>query len=313
MTAPIPPYVRLDGDAVTLVVATAGGIAAVVYWGPRLSDATDSASLALLAARAEAPASPFPQAPLGLTPQMGQGWSGRPGLAAHRDGLGWASLATLTGVSYDGQRAQFEAVDALNGIKLSHDLAIEGDVLVARTTLTNLGDSTLTVESLAAPVLPLPGFATDIIGFEGRWAGEFQATRQPRQMGSWVRENRRGRTSHDAFPGLIIAEAATTEHHGLAFGFHSLGTPMTLREFRDVFHGPLVAACGYTLEAAEAAIDSGAADLVAFGRPYLANPDLVERFRHGWPLADLPDMAYWWTPQGARGYTDFPSHGAEAG
>ena len=53
---------------------------------------------------------------------------------------------------------------------------------------------------------------------------------------------------------------------------------------------------------------SGAADLVAFGRPYMANPDLVERFRHGWPLADLPDMAYWWTPQGARGYTDFPSH-----
>jgi 2,4-dienoyl-CoA reductase-like NADH-dependent reductase (Old Yellow Enzyme family) len=100
---------------------------------------------------------------------------------------------------------------------------------------------------------------------------------------------------------------------GLAFGFHSLGTPMTLPEFRGVFHGPLVAACGYTLEAAEAAIDSGAADLVAFGRPYLANPDLVERFRHGWPLADLPDMAVWWTPQGARGYTDFPSHGAEAG
>jgi 2,4-dienoyl-CoA reductase-like NADH-dependent reductase (Old Yellow Enzyme family) len=95
---------------------------------------------------------------------------------------------------------------------------------------------------------------------------------------------------------------------GLAFGFHSLGTPMTLGEFRGVFHGPLVAACGYTLEAAEAAIDSGAADLVAFGRPYMANPDLVERFRHGWPLADLPDMAYWWTPQGARGYVDFPSH-----
>ncbi len=220
MTALLPSYVRLDGNAVTLVVATAGGIPAVLYWGPRLSDDTDPASLALLAARAEAPASPFPEVPLGLTPQAGQGWPGRPGLAAHRDGLGWASLATLTHVFSDGQRAQFEAVDALNGIKLVHDLAMEGEVLVARTTLTNIGDSVLTVESLAAPVLPLPGFAPDIIGFEGRWANEFQMTRQVRHMGNWVRENRRGRTSHDVFPGLIIAEAATTEHHGLAFGFH---------------------------------------------------------------------------------------------
>lgn len=220
MTAPILPYVRLDGAAVTLVVATTGGFPTVIYWGPRLSDETDPASLALLAARAEAPASPFPEVPLGLTPQTGQGWPGRPGLAAHRDGLGWGSLATLTGVSSDGKAAQFEAVDALNGITLVHDLAIEGDVLVARTTLTNSGDSDLTVESLAAPVLPLPGFATDIIGFEGRWAGEFQTTRQTRYMGSWVRESRRGRTSHDAFPGLIVAEAAATENHGLAYGFH---------------------------------------------------------------------------------------------
>jgi len=95
---------------------------------------------------------------------------------------------------------------------------------------------------------------------------------------------------------------------GLAFGFHSLGTPMTLAEFRGVFHGPLMAACGYTLESAEQAVADGSADLVAFGRPYMANPDLVERFRNGWPLADLPDMALWWTPAGARGYTDFPSH-----
>ena len=99
---------------------------------------------------------------------------------------------------------------------------------------------------------------------------------------------------------------------GLDFGFHSLGTPMTLEEFRAVFHGPLMAACGYTLDSAEAAIRRGAADLVAFGRPYMSNPDLVERFRHGWPLADLPDMAYWWSPQGARGYVDFPPFAGRA-
>ena len=71
---------------------------------------------------------------------------------------------------------------------------------------------------------------------------------------------------------------------GLAFGFHEQGQPMTLSEFRAVFGGPLMGNCGYTKETAEAAIASGPADLIAFGRPFLSNPDLVERFANGWQL-----------------------------
>lgn len=95
---------------------------------------------------------------------------------------------------------------------------------------------------------------------------------------------------------------------GLAFGFHSLGEPMTLGEFRRVFSGPLMGNCGYTRESAEQALATGVADLVAFGRPYISNPDLVERFRNGWPLAAPADMAAWYAPTGAKGYTDFPAH-----
>lgn len=97
---------------------------------------------------------------------------------------------------------------------------------------------------------------------------------------------------------------------GLGFGFHELGDPMTLAEFRQVFRGTLIGNCGYTRETAEAAIAAGAADLIAFGRPYISNPDLVERFTHGWPLAAPARMADWYAPQGARGYTDFPPHQA---
>jgi N-ethylmaleimide reductase len=97
---------------------------------------------------------------------------------------------------------------------------------------------------------------------------------------------------------------------GLAFGFHQLGEPMTLAEFRAVFHGPLIGNCGYTREAAEAAIRDGQADLIAFGRPYISNPDLVERFAHGWPLAEAAPLASWYAPTGATGYTDFPPHRA---
>jgi 2,4-dienoyl-CoA reductase-like NADH-dependent reductase (Old Yellow Enzyme family) len=95
---------------------------------------------------------------------------------------------------------------------------------------------------------------------------------------------------------------------GLGFGFHELGDPMTLGEFRRVFRGPLIGNCGYTQETAEAAIASGAADLIAFGRPYISNPDLVERFAHGWPLAAPAPMGDWYSPQAGRGYTDFPPH-----
>lgn len=94
---------------------------------------------------------------------------------------------------------------------------------------------------------------------------------------------------------------------GLVFGFHEQGKPMTLPEFRAVFSGPLMGNCGYTQESAEAAIASGQADLIAFGRPYLSNPDLVERFTHGWDLNPPADMKTWSAPT-AEGYTDFPFH-----
>ena len=99
---------------------------------------------------------------------------------------------------------------------------------------------------------------------------------------------------------------------GLAFGFHQLGEPMTLDDFRKVFHGALIGNCGYTQEAADKAIAGGHADLIAFGRPFISNPDLVERFKNGWPLSDIAPMTDWYSPTGEKGYTDFPAHSAEA-
>ncbi|HEU0101219.1 MAG TPA: alkene reductase [Mycobacteriales bacterium] len=60
-----------------------------------------------------------------------------------------------------------------------------------------------------------------------------------------------------------------------------------------------------TLETAQELVDTGAADLVAFGRAFLANPDLVERLRLGAPL-NAPDAATFYGG-GAAGYTDYPA------
>lgn len=95
---------------------------------------------------------------------------------------------------------------------------------------------------------------------------------------------------------------------GLAFGFHELGKPVTLAELRQVFHGPLMGNCGYSQETAEATVKAGDADLIAFGRPFISNPDLVERFAYGWPLSPPAEMSDWYSPIGAKGYTCFPAY-----
>ncbi|MEJ2540899.1 MAG: alkene reductase [Gemmatimonadota bacterium] len=77
------------------------------------------------------------------------------------------------------------------------------------------------------------------------------------------------------------------------------------RAIRRAFPGALVLSGGYDLERANADLAAGEGDLVAFGRPFLANPDLVERFRRGAELNDpRPELFY--TP-GPEGYVDYPS------
>lgn len=92
---------------------------------------------------------------------------------------------------------------------------------------------------------------------------------------------------------------------GLGFGFHELGEPMTLAEFRKVFDGPLMGNCGYTQQTAETAIAEGHADLISFGRPFISNPDLVRRFERNIELNPEAAVSDWYSPSGSKGYTDF--------
>lgn len=81
--------------------------------------------------------------------------------------------------------------------------------------------------------------------------------------------------------------------------------PFDYAALRKAFRGAYVANNGYTPESARAAIASGAADLIAFGKSFLANPDLVERLRRNAPL-NVPDKATFYGG-GAKGYTDYPT------
>jgi len=81
--------------------------------------------------------------------------------------------------------------------------------------------------------------------------------------------------------------------------------PKLSPEIRKVFSGPLVLNSDYLAENAQAALDSGVADAVAFGRTFLANPDLPERFATGAALN--PDDMTTWYSQGPEGYIDYPA------
>ena len=80
--------------------------------------------------------------------------------------------------------------------------------------------------------------------------------------------------------------------------------------FRPCFDGTLISAAAYTPETAAQAIANHQTDAVAFGRLFIANPDLVERVRLG-ALLNAPERATFYGG-GARGYTDYPSLGAAA-
>ena len=91
---------------------------------------------------------------------------------------------------------------------------------------------------------------------------------------------------------------------GLAFGFHNHGEPITLSEFRKEYDGIIMGNCGYSQEEAEQRLARGYADLAAFGRPFISNPDLPARLQNGWPLNPFDNMTHWYTP-GPVGYTDY--------
>lgn len=78
-----------------------------------------------------------------------------------------------------------------------------------------------------------------------------------------------------------------------------------LPALRPHIRGPMIAAGGFTGDTGAAAMASGLLQAVAFGRPFIANPDFVERMKHGTPLANS-DPSLFYSP-GPKGYSDYPA------
>jgi len=88
----------------------------------------------------------------------------------------------------------------------------------------------------------------------------------------------------------------------------AMGAPAVPQEMktaiRNSFRNSIIISGGYDIDRAEADLNKGLGDLVAFGRPFINNPDLVERLTNGWPLSTDLNYDLLYTP-GETGYTDY--------
>ncbi len=194
--------VHLRADTVSLVI-DAREVPAVVHWGASLGalseeDLTELADGVVPPIPPNAPGVPVP---ISLLPSAALGYPGRPGLRGHRSGGDWLPSLTLDSVETSDSAVSF----TLSGTGLRVVSTVEltpSGVARVRHAVTNAGTEPYTVDGLEA-ALPVPAQATELLDLTGRWVREKHPQRRHFDMGSWVRENRRGRTGHDATPALM--------------------------------------------------------------------------------------------------------------
>ncbi|MDQ1655101.1 MAG: alpha-galactosidase, partial [Cryptosporangiaceae bacterium] len=205
--------VHLRGERSSLVIGLGGGTPPILHWGARLPDDVGAIEAAT------GPA--IPQAGLDevvrvtVVPSGAEGWTGHPGLEGAPS---WAPIMACQGHELDGSTVTLRLADATAGLGVTVALTMDPrtDVLSVALALTNDGAEPYRIGGLAA-TLPLPWEASEALSFTGRWCREWHEQRHPLGVATLVRENRRGRTSHDNPPGLVVGSAGFGERHGEVF------------------------------------------------------------------------------------------------
>jgi alpha-galactosidase len=213
----------LHGRASSVVLELPAGEAPLWrYWGPRLPDGTTPGAQ-LRDTRALPSFNLDFDQPLTVVPTFGVGWFAQSALSAHRAGRDFAQAFTQCDVEWlEAQRSvKLHLTDTVASLRLSVRLQLDAnDVLVIASELANTGAAPLDVQWLAAGTLPLPSHAHQVRSYAGQHMHEFLLQTDPLSRTQWRRESRRGRTSHDCFPGAVVTTPGTTYDEGLTYGAH---------------------------------------------------------------------------------------------
>ena len=265
-------HLRFNAGNTTIMFACAvGRPLSICYWGSRLSEAVSANEIEALLARQGMHGAANVPLPVSLAMEPGLGQPMLNGFAVHRDGADWGSLFAVSKVDATADGATIECTDVRTKLALTYCIAFDGitGVLTIGSTLRNDGDTTLDVNEMATGCLPVPQTMTHIIGFTGRWTQEFGQERISRSAGSYLRENRSGRTSHFSYPAVLLAAAGTGEQAGEVYGFHLAWSGNHRVRVDTLTDGRVFVSLGTLLFPGEIRLAPGEA---------FANPDIVAAY-----------------------------------
>lgn len=216
---------RLDSGTTTVVFHWTDGVPVIVHLGAKLPEDVDLGILVSALVRPTPQASLDETAPISLLPEFSRGFMGHPGLIAHRAEdapSAWAGRFTFTRYATTNTGISFYCRDPYRGLDLCVTCSLDPqtNVLTFQNELVNSSDRSLLVDWFAAPVVPVPSRLTEYLSFHGRWCAEFALERMTVPVGLTKKENRRGRTSHEGFPGIVLLGENTSEDSGPCLAAH---------------------------------------------------------------------------------------------
>ncbi|WP_188194067.1 alpha-galactosidase [Nonomuraea sp. SYSU D8015] len=244
--------VILSAAGVALLLDAGGqGLPRVRHFGADVGPVAGSDVLPALASPA-----------LPLLPAQGDSWYGRPGLSGARDGEHWPVRWTLDRLDVAatpgaGGTVTIAASDALAGLELVSELAMDpGGLVTMRHTVTNTAASPYRLAGLIC-ALPVPARAGELLDFTGRWALEKVPQRRAFGHGVWTRENRRGRTGHDATGLLVAGTAGFGFRGGEVWAVHAGWSGDHIHYAERLVDGLALLAAGELLEPGEITLAQG--------------------------------------------------------
>lgn len=191
-------HILSSADVAFVLDGAIGGKPVCLYWGPRVADVSPD-QMKQLSTRQRVHGGADVAIEPSVFHELGSGFASHPGIAAHRNGLDWASQLRIDRVTRTtDDTIVLHCRDDRTGLLATYSVSLDpfSQTLSFQTTLSNAGEGFVSLDQCAAATLPLDARAERAFGFSGRWAGEFQLEEIPSFTGSYVRENRSGRTSH---------------------------------------------------------------------------------------------------------------------
>lgn len=191
----------------------------ILYWGHHLQMFTEKMINTLVR--------PIPNSrldidvPLTLIPENGRGLFSSPGIEGNRNSYDWSPVFETVDYVLQDNTLTINSIDKQTGLLVTSDMIIDklSGVLKTRNSVKNIKDSEYRLERFAV-TLPIPERANELMAFHGRWINEFQCHRLNLNHAGYIQENRRGRTSHEYFPGIICGRNGFTEQNSEVWGIH---------------------------------------------------------------------------------------------